>query len=192
MGKSNFSEQFRKLINRHKWIKYNPYIMRRLHAKLLTQLRLVAMFHSLIARRWVGLQTQWRSRHKAFTSGFGFDAMSLAWPTVVQLVVSFNSGLHLEISQEYTFLFCHSDRFDLMFSLRCIDWVRKPLCEPNFLCFFFFLYKEFYSRPRVKFIQWKAFEPLPHPPSPTPAPVVYTIDRSKTEIPMLFLFYVAL
>ena len=28
MGKSNFAEQFRKLINRNKVIGYNPYIMR--------------------------------------------------------------------------------------------------------------------------------------------------------------------
>ena len=28
MGKSNFSEQFRKLINRYKRIGYNPYVMR--------------------------------------------------------------------------------------------------------------------------------------------------------------------
>ena len=37
------------------------------------------------------------------SSGLGLDAMSLAWPTVVQLVVSFNSGLQLGISQEYSF-----------------------------------------------------------------------------------------
>ena len=33
-------------------------------------------------------------------------------------------------------LFRHSDRFDFVFSLRCIDLVRIPLCEPNFLCIF--------------------------------------------------------
>ena len=43
------------------------------------------------------------ARHKAFTSGLGLDAMSLAWPTVIQLVVSFNSGLQWLISQEYSF-----------------------------------------------------------------------------------------
>ena len=31
-------------------------------------------------------------------------------------------------------LFRHYDRFDFVFSLGCIDWVRKQLCEPNFLC----------------------------------------------------------
>ena len=51
----------------------------------------------------------------------GLDAMSLAWSTVVQLVVPFNSDLQWGISQEYSFLFRHSDRFDFVFSLRCID-----------------------------------------------------------------------
>ena len=40
---------------------------------------------------------------RAETSGLGLDAMSLTWPTVVQLVVSFNSGLQRGISQEYSF-----------------------------------------------------------------------------------------
>ena len=42
--------------------------------------------------------------------------MALAWPTVVQLVVSFNSGLHWGISQDTLSLFRHSDRFDFVFS----------------------------------------------------------------------------
>ena len=40
-----------------------------------------------------GPQTQWRSLRKAFTSELGLDALSLAYPAVVQLVVFFNSGL---------------------------------------------------------------------------------------------------
>ena len=57
-----------------------------------------AMLHFLIAQRRVGPQST-----KAFTSGLGLEAMSLAWPTVVQLVVSFNSALQWGISQEYSF-----------------------------------------------------------------------------------------
>ena len=89
---------------------------------------------------------------KAFTSGFGLDAVSLAWPIVIQLVVSFNSGLQWGISQALSTLslFRHSDRFDFVFSLRCIDRVRKPLCEPNFLCIFVL---RIISGPRVKFVQ---------------------------------------
>ena len=74
----------------------------RLNASLLTQYRL-AMLLSLIARRRVGPQTQWRPRHKAFINGLGLYAVSLAWSTVVQLVVSFNSGLQWGISQEHSF-----------------------------------------------------------------------------------------
>ena len=41
---------------------------------------------------------------------------------------------------------------------------------------------EYISGPRVKLVQIKAFKP----------PVVYTTDRSKLVVPMLFLFCVAL
>ena len=105
VGKSNFSEQFRKFINRYKKIGYNPMLCGILYAWLLTQPRLIAMLHSLIAQWQVGPQNQRRPRHKAFTSGLGLAAMSLAWPTVVQLVVFFNSGLQWGISQEYSFFF---------------------------------------------------------------------------------------
>ena len=98
-------------------------------------------------------------RHEAFTCWLGLDAMSLAWPTVVQLVVSFNSSLQWGISQEYSFFV--SWVIDLILrSLRCIDWVRKPLCEPNFLCIFVL---RIISGSKVKFVQWKAFN-HPHPP----------------------------
>ena len=104
--KSIFSEQFRKLINRYKRIGYNPYVMRQNACLVINPTSTSVdsyMLHSLIARQRVGPQTQWRPRHKAFTSGLGLDAVSLAWPIVVQLVVSFNSGLQWGISQEYFF-----------------------------------------------------------------------------------------
>ena len=44
VGKSNFSEQFRKIINRYKRIRYNPYVMRQIAC-------LVINLTSLIARR---------------------------------------------------------------------------------------------------------------------------------------------
>ena len=58
MGKSIFSEQLRKLINRYKRIGYNPYVMRQTACLVINQPRLIAMLHSLIARRRVGPQTQ--------------------------------------------------------------------------------------------------------------------------------------
>ena len=47
----------------------------------------------LIAGRRVRPHTQWQPRHKAFTSAFGPDTMSVAWPAVVHPVIFFNSGL---------------------------------------------------------------------------------------------------
>ena len=47
--------------------------------------------------------------------------MSLTWPPVFQLVVSFNSGLQWGFAKSTLSLFRHSDRFDFVFSLRCID-----------------------------------------------------------------------
>ena len=75
-----------------------PYVMRQTACLVIKPASVYSMLHSLIARRRVGPQTQWRPRHKAFTSGLGPDAMSLACPTVVQLVVSFNSGLQWGVS----------------------------------------------------------------------------------------------
>ena len=50
---------------------------------------LMAMLHSLIARRRFGPQTL----RKTLTSGLGLDDMSLAWPAVVQLLVFIYSGI---------------------------------------------------------------------------------------------------
>ena len=99
VGKSNFSEQFWKLINRYKRIRYNSYVMRQTECPTSVD-SYASLFNCTTAGR---TQTQWWPRHKAFTSGLVHDAMSLAWPTVVQLVVSFNSGLHWGINQEYSF-----------------------------------------------------------------------------------------
>ena len=94
VGKSNFSEQFRKLISRYKRIGYISWILcGRLHAQLSTQSLLMARLHSLIARRRFGPQTQWRPLRKTLTSGLGLDDMSLAWPAVVQLLVFIYSGI---------------------------------------------------------------------------------------------------
>ena len=53
--------------------------------------------------------------------------------------------------------------------------------------FMYFFVLRIISGPRVTFVQWKAL----NPPPPSPA-VVYTTDRSKAVVPMLFLFCVAL
>ena len=53
-------DQFRKIIICYKRIGYNINIMRQS-----AQSRLITLLPSLIARRWVGHQTQWWPRHKA-------------------------------------------------------------------------------------------------------------------------------
>ena len=40
-------------------------------------------------------------------------------------------------SQEYLFLFHHSDQFDFVSSLECIVLVREPLCEPKVSVFLY-------------------------------------------------------
>ena len=56
----------------------------------------------------------------------------------------------LMVSEEMIFGFFFFSQISL--SLRCIDSVRKPLCEPNCLCIFFYLLR-IISGPRVKFVQ---------------------------------------
>ena len=55
---TDFSDQFKKFIMRYKRIGYNLNVMRQSACLVikLTQSRLMAMMHSLIARRWIGLR----------------------------------------------------------------------------------------------------------------------------------------
>ena len=57
-GKSNFSEQVRKLINRYKRISYSLDIMRQTACLVVNPVIVMAMLRSLIARRRFGPQTQ--------------------------------------------------------------------------------------------------------------------------------------
>ena len=63
VGRADFSGQFRKMIVRYKRIGYNINIMRQSACLVLNSIT-VNNF-ALIARRWVGRQTQWWPRHKA-------------------------------------------------------------------------------------------------------------------------------
>ena len=85
VGKSNFSEQFRKLINRYKRIDYSLGIMRQ--TACLVNPIIVDGYASLFNCTTAVGQTQWRPLRKTLTSGLGLDDMSLAWPAVVQLLV---------------------------------------------------------------------------------------------------------
>ena len=91
VGRPDFSDQFRKIIVLYKRIGCNINIKR----QCLTQSRLITLLPSLIARRWVGRQTQSWPRHKAiYFSWFGPELfLSIAWPTGVQLLVFFCSSV---------------------------------------------------------------------------------------------------
>ena len=58
VGRVDFCDQFRKIIVRYKRIGYNIIKRDSLHPSCLTQSRLITLLPSLIARRWVGRQTQ--------------------------------------------------------------------------------------------------------------------------------------
>ena len=57
VGSKKFSAQFIKIISHYKKIGYNINVLHRLHAWWSTRSRLATLLSSLIARRWVGLQT---------------------------------------------------------------------------------------------------------------------------------------
>ena len=54
---TDFSDQFRKNIMRYKRIGYNLNVMRQLACLVIDPITMMAMLHSLIARRWIGRQT---------------------------------------------------------------------------------------------------------------------------------------
>ena len=93
MGKSIFfffffSEQIRKIICRYKIIGYSyiPYIERQTAGLVVNPINVDSYSLLFNFTAMVRPQTQRRPLHKAFRSGLGLDAMSLAWPLVIQLV----------------------------------------------------------------------------------------------------------
>ena len=72
VGSNNFSAQFIKIIP---IIKILANVLQRVHAWWSTQSWLATLLSSLIARRWVGLQTLWRFRLKDLSN----DEMVGAW-----------------------------------------------------------------------------------------------------------------
>ena len=90
VGKPNFSEQFRKLINRYERIGYRLDIMRQTSSLVINPI-IVDGYASLF-NCTMAVQTQWRPLRKTLTIGLGLDDMSLAWPAVVRLLVFIYSG----------------------------------------------------------------------------------------------------
>ena len=64
VGSNNFSVQYIKIISHYKKMAITVMYCNRLHAWWSTQSWLTALLSSLIARRWVRLQTLWWFRHK--------------------------------------------------------------------------------------------------------------------------------
>ena len=97
VGKSNFSEQVRKLINRYKRVGYNLHIIRQTACLVVNPITVDChAFHFYCTVELVN-QTkwrpqQWRLQHKAFINGLPSAAMSWAWPAVAQLMVFLSSG----------------------------------------------------------------------------------------------------
>ena len=58
IGNPNFSNLLKRIVNRFKRTGYSLDIMRQTACLVLTQSRLKAMLHSLVARRWFRPQTQ--------------------------------------------------------------------------------------------------------------------------------------
>ena len=153
--KSKFSEQFRKLINRYKRIGYNSYMLCGI-LQLLTQPRLIAMLHSLIARRRVGPQLTDGLDIKLSQVGWGlmlyvFCLLIYCW----KLVVSLNSGLQWGISQEYSFFV--SSQWSVWFCVFAeMHWLRQEAIMRTelFIYIYFFALRNI-SGLRVKFVQWK-------------------------------------
>ena len=57
MGRTNFSDQFGKIIIRHNRIGYDLNVMRQSACLLINPVTLITLLHSLIAHRWIGRQT---------------------------------------------------------------------------------------------------------------------------------------
>ena len=92
VGKSNFSEQFRKLINRYKRIGYSLDIMRQT-ACLVVNPIIVDGYASLFNCTTAVRTSDSMTLRKTLTSGLGLNDMSLVWPAVVQLLVFIYSGI---------------------------------------------------------------------------------------------------
>ena len=94
----------------------------------------MAMRHSLIARRRLGPQTQWRTHRKTLSSGLGLDPPLFNYWTFLLPFFSFTLA-HSRISHEYSSLFIIVINLIFMFLLWCIDWVGSRYANRFFMPF---------------------------------------------------------
>ena len=93
VGKSNFSEQFRKLINRNKRIGFSLDIMQQSACLVVNPIILdgyASLFNCTTAVR---ASDSMMASSLNFNQWVGLDDMSLAWPAVVQLLVFVYCGI---------------------------------------------------------------------------------------------------
>ena len=145
--------------------------------KCLTESRLITLLPSLIARRWVGLQTQWWPRHKAiYFSWVGPELFCLLLgPPGFQLLVFFCSSVPVVlfdtsgisrcrsqhvVSVKSSFLFHHSIYlWFICFPWWSIDGIENLHADRTTVCF------EPWQKPRARLGSRKTgLSPPPPPP----------------------------
>ena len=123
-GKSNFSEQFRKLINHHNRIDYSLDIMRQTVCLVINPIIVdgyASLFNCTMAIR-------------ASDSGWGLTICLWLGPPWFNYRVSFTLS-HSRISHEYLSLFIIMMNLIFIFSLWCIDWVGSLYVNRIFMFF---------------------------------------------------------
>ena len=119
VGKSNFAEQFRKLINRYKRIGYNPYTMRQTACLAVNPVTVDSyMYVSLFNCTTV----VWASDN----DGLFVKLSQVGWGLMLCLCLcrrgsTGSQWVYRRFSQEYLSLFHRSDQFEFVSSLWCID-----------------------------------------------------------------------
>ena len=150
-----------------------------LHAWLSAQSLLVAVLHSLIARRRFGPRARWRPLRETLASGLGLGGLSLAWSAVVQLLAFIYSGVQWNWPWVLVFVY-HCDWFDFyVFAL--VRWLGWGLCASR--TFEYFCIGSSIGTQGGVGLLWGCFRP---------PPVVYSAGRSGAVVPVLVLLFVAL
>ena len=144
---ADFSDQFRKIIVRYKRIGYNINVMRQSACLVFNPITVNTLLPSLIARRWVGRQTQWWPRLKViYFSWFGPElfvcCLAHRGSTFGFLLLQCSSGVvrhprDLQVSVATRFcrvlIFASSLYLSVIYLFHVIIhwWVRKPPRGPN-------------------------------------------------------------
>ena len=134
VGKSNFPEQFRKLINRYKRIGCSLDIMRQT-ACLVVNPIIVDGYASLFnCTKAVRAQTQWRPLRKPLTSLLVLDDILWLGPPWFNYWFSFTLA-YSRITMGTRLLFIIVINLIFMFSVWCIDWVGSLHANRIFMYF---------------------------------------------------------